>query len=707
MRIDFARPALQKTEAPFWSVAFEGARLHSVTIAVIIASLLGLVYALLMPPLNVPDETSHFYRAYRITQGHIIPEKQALLPRALIELLKDFDTETTQQRDAYLPNLRRAFREGPADASPLVDGNGYRTTDFYDPLTYLPQAIGIGIARLLRAPAVVMTYAGRLSNFAVFLGIVALALRVLPVFRLAFVSVLFLPMTLHQAASNSADSYALAIAFLFLALVVRAAYRTPPTALARGDVAGLLVCAFFLGNAKADLVLVAAMLIIRPSLVGGRARFAALFAASVACAVLPLILWNVAAAGPIATLNKTLITIGLSNPDANLRFLEQHPLLCAEGMFHAAMQYGGQWAETAIGRFGPLTVYLPAWVIPLNVIVLLFIGLTEKPPAQLRWVDRGVAYAVCLAYIAVVMVATFVALTSLFELVVHTAYGHGEYGGMQGRYLLPMLPLAISFACANFPVVRQRARILVLAACVAVTSGAAYASIFDFYVAYSFFGPAPLAHPLSYYEGKFIMVAPAEQNQSDAGRVYYVHDGGRYWVVYPDWLTRHGFQQSPKVEIVSARTAESFHWMGAGKVINEPDWSLKNSTAATRYANQIVSLDGTLDGTVYLVGHGVKKELTDTSWLRAERFVPTKISSADLRSIPPGDPVEGFADLDGVLIRRIPGSRFDDGRVYIVEDGMKHWISPGYLKAHGLSLESARPIDDSLFGRIVEGKSYQ
>ena len=472
-----------------WFSAIRNIRISLNRSAVLAAAVVGLGYAFLMPPLNVPDETSHFLRAYRLTQGHFIPEVHAVIPGALIDLLSQFDEETTQERDRYVPNLRRLVADRPADESSPVDADGYRTTDFYDSLTYVPQAIGIGIARLFHASAVVMTYAGRISNFAVFLIIVAFALRVTPVFRLGFIAALFIPMVLHQAASNSADSFAIAIAFLFTALVFRAAYAAPEFLLKRTEILGLLACALGLGIAKADFILVALVALIRPKSVGGLIKYVSLICGSVIMCSLPPLLWRFAAGDYLARANQLLTTTGFSDPDANLSFLEHNLLLCLQGIANATMAFGGQYLETAIGRFGPLVVYLPAWVVVLNVIVLIFIGVTQKRPAAFGLYDRLISLGVCAIYILAVMLATFIATTDLFDLVAHIALGHGEFGGMQGRYLLPIVPLAIPLLCTKREIFSEYIRISVLGACILITTIASYNSIFRFYITYSFLGP--------------------------------------------------------------------------------------------------------------------------------------------------------------------------------------------------------------------------
>lgn len=56
----------------------------------IIGLIFGILFLLVVPPFQVPDEPNHFFRAYQLSEGEIIGEKQdnnagGLVPKSLVD----------------------------------------------------------------------------------------------------------------------------------------------------------------------------------------------------------------------------------------------------------------------------------------------------------------------------------------------------------------------------------------------------------------------------------------------------------------------------------------------------------------------------------------------------------------------------------------------------------------------------------------------
>jgi hypothetical protein len=63
---------------------------------------------------------------------------------------------------------------------------------------------------------------------------------------------------------------------------------------------------------------------------------------------------------------------------------------------------------------------------------------------------------------------------------------------------------------------------------------------------------------------------------------------------------------------------------------------------------------------------------------------------------------------EGQLIRR-PGSTAEDGKVYLVKEGKKHWVvTADWLKAHGYKFpEDVHVISAEDLGQVPEGEAVQ
>ncbi len=220
-------------------------RLHWLFAA--LALVLGVLYAFVLPPLQTPDEHVHFFRAYDMSDGHLVAVTDAAIPDQLRQLARLFPPRVELQR-RITPAELVALATAPPSEEPRVF-IGYTPLSLYPFLPYLPPAMTMRAARWLHAPALDLVYLGRLANLGVYIGIVCIAVSLIPDFKLLLCALALMPMTLHQAASLSADSISIAVAFLFCAYVLRLAYEEGPISRTQlwtlaGIVAAVCLCKF-------------------------------------------------------------------------------------------------------------------------------------------------------------------------------------------------------------------------------------------------------------------------------------------------------------------------------------------------------------------------------------------------------------------------------------------------------------------------------
>ncbi|HSR23336.1 MAG TPA: DUF2142 domain-containing protein, partial [Candidatus Eisenbacteria bacterium] len=137
-----------------------------------------------------------------------------------------------------------ALRPGcAAEPSTLVT---FDNTAVYSPVSYLPQSIGLAVARRLGAPVPVLFYAGRLAALLGYLGLVSLALRIAPVGRSVIMAVALMPMSLVLGTQYSADGVTIAFSLLLVGAVVHCRWDPRATwrsfLLAAAAAAALALC---------------------------------------------------------------------------------------------------------------------------------------------------------------------------------------------------------------------------------------------------------------------------------------------------------------------------------------------------------------------------------------------------------------------------------------------------------------------------------
>jgi uncharacterized membrane protein len=393
---------------------------------------LTLIFVIITPPFEAPDETQHFMKALALSRGSLFadvrgPEIGHALPSAATDLyLEDFAVA--------VPGIRRIYRPGEIGASWHADEArpGQTFASFpnaagYPPTLYLPQAIGMAMARLLGLPALGAFYAGRLLNALTALGLLAAALRIMPFGRYVVLAVAALPTTAYQAASLSPDATINAGAFLALALTLRVGRQV-----ANGSsLIALPAVSVLLGLAKGVYV---------PVLVAGlrwpfERRNASLILASTAVAVIAFIGWMKVAGGAQAAYivsRKTGLLVQTAPLTSQLAVILNDPAGFSRILLSSITERAPVYALQVVGRFGWNAILLPLFAYPLAFLMLGFALWSSDahriPAARRLW------------WLALAVGGELLIEIALF--LTGTPSGADYVQGVQGRYFLPLLPLA-------------------------------------------------------------------------------------------------------------------------------------------------------------------------------------------------------------------------------------------------------------------------
>lgn len=392
----------------------------------------GLAFVFGTPPFQAPDETSHFYRAYAVSEGTLGARRAAeglgaALPASLQELGDDLkgDLPLHPERKIAPAKIRRAL-EVPLEPE-RRRFTDYRTSALFMPVSYLPQAAGIALARWLGAPALGLFYAARLANLLAATLLIAAALRRLPSYPWLLTMVALTPMALFLRASVSPDALATAMAFLLAATVAKLAWGEQAPAGWR-DVAILIACPAALCLSKPVYVPLAFLILLIPGARLPRRGAVLLLHGTVTAGAFALAL---ATAGAVEVSIRPDAPI---DPDRQIADALADPLRVAGIVAEDYLVRGRRYAAQVVGQLGWLDVNLPK---PLLGGYLFLLGL-------LALLDTRSTVAVSLpqrVLLILVALATM-ALVSASQYASWTPYGADHVEGIQGRYFLPLAPAA-------------------------------------------------------------------------------------------------------------------------------------------------------------------------------------------------------------------------------------------------------------------------
>jgi uncharacterized membrane protein len=391
----------------------------------------GLAFLVLTPPFQVADEEAHFRRAFEISEGRIIALKRGNttgdeLPPAIDSLYDRFKglkghLEEKTSADAIRDSAEITLSSG--DRAFLVFSN----SAVHPPLTYLPQALGIFMARWFSSSVLVCLYAGRALNLLATVALTVLAIRLTPTGKWAFVLLALTPMSLSLAASLSPDAMTNALSFLLLAQVFAYAVGDerllPSSAVARIAVLGAGV-----GLAKQMYFLLPlAYLMIPVRRLGSRRRYLASLAAVMAATFLAVAAWSLVVRHIWSPADPAM---GM-DPGEQFRGMLAHPVAFLRVLV-ATASYAPDCIEEYVGLLGWAEVHLPVAVCVTEVGLLILVCACEFGPRSGATAKQ--------AFIAAA-VAALVALT--VAIVIHLTWDKVGAAAISwhGRYFIPISPL--------------------------------------------------------------------------------------------------------------------------------------------------------------------------------------------------------------------------------------------------------------------------
>ena len=231
------------------------------TVFVFIALITGIIFSLYTPIKGAPDEYVHITTAYSMSnkwQGHPYGGyyEGTLLMREsdAIDWMNPVNYNAFELHDIY-ENFEKTEK---ADNFVFIRAN---KANVFPPL-YWAQAAGISLAKLLGVSFSMLIVMGRLANLALYIVLVYLAIRKMPFFKTAMAVIALTPVPLQLAASFSYDTLVIGLCFLFIASVLEIIYSREKAGLK--DTLLLAVLAAFIAPGKTIYILVVALVLAIP-----------------------------------------------------------------------------------------------------------------------------------------------------------------------------------------------------------------------------------------------------------------------------------------------------------------------------------------------------------------------------------------------------------------------------------------------------------
>jgi uncharacterized membrane protein len=417
--------------------AFE--RVGPLKFFVVLSCIFGMTFLLLAPPFQGADEPVHFFRAYQISEGHLVSTKTAdgkvggYLPADIRQIFHITESPSVQ----FYPQLK--YKIGATKAALEVPRShqnifyAFPASASYPPIAYPLSSFGILLTRLLHMPTMVALYAARLGNLLTWIILVGVAIYVLPSRKWALVAVGLLPMALFQASTLNGDAVTFGTVILLLSLILKIRAENTHVTRKMGLLILALSAAMVLTKDVMFFFLPLALLIRKESFQAiGQSR---IFKAGII--ILPLVLFcgwlyltrNISSAAAFDN---------GQNPTKQMHFILSSPYSYVNVLWNTYFYtWGDSITRSLVGDFGWSDAPLSESIVVIGYLglALLFMGSYEKKYKEvLSSKSRQLIASVAAVYWLAVSTALYVYYTPAgFKIIV----------GLQGRYYIPLLMLAI------------------------------------------------------------------------------------------------------------------------------------------------------------------------------------------------------------------------------------------------------------------------
>lgn len=409
------------------------ARRRLVVGVLVCAGLMSALMISLVPPLQSPDENSHLRRAYALQDGvfFIRPNSRSAPANQSVDIgLERFTVAwsnhlATKPHNRATPALEALSRqqEWTGDETEM-----YNAGAAYFPVLYWPAAAALALAQAMDQPVWVANAWARAAMLLASLMAIALALAIARAGFHVICATVLLPMTWAQFGSVNLDSMTISLGILAVAMMSAGVYgsRAP---LDRGYPPWVRAGAW---------TLLGLLVVSKPV-------FLALMLPPLVWSLRPHARWNLIPMGLIlVVLAAWMVHMAQSFVDVRLqprassfaRLWEAviSPVDTLQLLGSTLAHHHAFYWKTMVGVLGWLDTPLPDAIYVYAAILLGAAILADATiPNVAHWQDRSAFAAAAVGYV----VATLLILWAAW-----TPEGARIIDGVQGRYFLPILPLA-------------------------------------------------------------------------------------------------------------------------------------------------------------------------------------------------------------------------------------------------------------------------
>ena len=187
----------------------------------------GFLLIYITPPMQIPDENTHFLNSYAIAHLDIFPEANGekigrKFPVEICQFIDYYQTYFSDEKNALKLQQQQLETYGSINQSQqqFVE---YWNADT-SPIAYIAPAFGMWLAENIKIVPTTpfnLLIAGRIANLVMFVFLASLTLSLTPILKKTILLLLLMPSTVSLAASLSYDAIIIGTTLLLFSLVLK------------------------------------------------------------------------------------------------------------------------------------------------------------------------------------------------------------------------------------------------------------------------------------------------------------------------------------------------------------------------------------------------------------------------------------------------------------------------------------------------------
>ena len=403
----------------------------------------GVLFLLINPPFQSPDEPEHMFKMYGYTEGsYNFKIKNGwsgqILPVSFAKLYKYYD-------EYRLTMGKTSLYQTKINSEIKLDKNNKTFLRYnvpaYTPLSYFPSFIVLWLLKFFNVAPVMMMYILRFCSLFTYMALCYIALKIMPCKKVLLFLLATLPLNISQAASVSTDGLVFGVCFIFLAYTLRLKFdnsieKISGKQIILWQVLSAIIC--LLKFAYSPLLLL--YFLIPVSKFESRKAYLKnfLMAFVINIVIISLFLFSALRFSDIRDYayfhNNRPVSVLVKN-------IVAHPADYAIAMIKTTIVSFNMYVQNVISNIGISLLVIPLFGTNLYWF-LLFLSVLYKPETEK---DMNFCIRDKMFLSAAVIVSYIIVLTSVY--LVYQTYP--VILGMQGRYLTPLLPLVMLLFAFN------------------------------------------------------------------------------------------------------------------------------------------------------------------------------------------------------------------------------------------------------------------